>query len=933
MHIATTFRPQSSSAVTGEVQYAYLGQNVSVEDPGSASRPFETSLLSRENEVSAIRRLLTGDELACLVISGEAGIGKTSLWYTGLDLAASLGFAVLRTRASEADARLPFAALIDLFDGIDRNVLLELPAPQSRALNIALCRADPDGRPADPMALSAALLTVIRCLAARQRLLVAVDDVHWLDASSLDPLVFAARRCPADVRFLVTRRPGRISALEEALLQKDVLKTVELGGLSSGAIGRLLSTRLGLKLARPVLRHLHETCRGNPLFALEFGRHLLARPPLEIGAELPLPLLVEDLFGSRVRQLSGEPRRALLAVSLTSGATLLELARVVDAEALEDSLHAGLLSLEGSRVWPSHPLLAAAMRHEASAGERRRMHRDLASTVDDPILRARHSALAAVVPDRRLAAQMDAAAALAAERGAVHEAAELAAHAVRLTAEQATERGERLLMLARRRFRAADLAGAADLLRSHIDEIPAGRSRAYAHLLIGEAGDLAEDFAQIDIALAEAGEDPEVRVDALTHKAGLLCLNCVERISEAEALAREAVTASRSGGRGLQERSTWALVAALVMRGRPLEPSLLECETTDELEAMVALQLAFRGQVEEARSKMRRLLRRADSRGDTQTGWVMNTRLCELELRAGHVPAAEPYLQDLHQWIGVPQIAVTIERLRAQMVAVAGDVQEARRRGEETLEATWSVDYSTWDRLEVTRMLGLVALLEGDAEGAADQFGTVWDHTEREGVDNPGVFPVAASLVEACTLSGRRAEAAAVAARLHQLAEAQEHPWGLPTAERCAAIVRLADHYDDGATQMLAGAASAYGKLDLEFDQAQSLLYLGRAQRRYKKRAAARGSLSAALAIFERNGSAGWAWLARSELDRVSGRSPAGGELTASERRVAALAVAGLSNKQIAGELFISARTVEIHLSHAYAKLGVRSRSQLARTL
>jgi DNA-binding CsgD family transcriptional regulator len=185
-------------------------------------------------------------------------------------------------------------------------------------------------------------------------------------------------------------------------------------------------------------------------------------------------------------------------------------------------------------------------------------------------------------------------------------------------------------------------------------------------------------------------------------------------------------------------------------------------------------------------------------------------------------------------------------------------------------------------------------------------------------------------LVEALVWLGRTAEASAIVDRLRDLAERQEHPWGLATASRCGAVVRLASGYDEQAAAQLADAAASYGDLGLGFDQARSLLWLGREARRAGRRAAARRALETAMADFEAFGADGWAGQARAELDLLGARGAPAGGLTAAEQRVVELAAAGLSNKQIARHLFVAVHTVEVHLTHAYAKLGVRSRAQLA---
>jgi DNA-binding CsgD family transcriptional regulator len=199
----------------------------------------------------------------------------------------------------------------------------------------------------------------------------------------------------------------------------------------------------------------------------------------------------------------------------------------------------------------------------------------------------------------------------------------------------------------------------------------------------------------------------------------------------------------------------------------------------------------------------------------------------------------------------------------------------------------------------------------------------------REGIDEPGAFPVAPELVGALAELGELTEAQAVAGRLRELAEEQEHPWGLAAARRCAALLRLPDDAD-----ALAEAAGDYERLGLRGDAAHTLLALGRGLRRHRKWGVARDALERAAAAFDALDSPGWAEEARSELARVGARRPTpSGELTPAERRVVELAADGSSNKEIALALFVSVRTVEAHLSHAYAKLGVRSRGQLASRL
>ena len=252
-----------------------------------------------------------------------------------------------------------------------------------------------------------------------------------------------------------------------------------------------------------------------------------------------------------------------------------------------------------------------------------------------------------------------------------------------------------------------------------------------------------------------------------------------------------------------------------------------------------------------------------------------------------------------------------------------------------------AIDFQ-WDWLEGLRARGIAGLLMGEPARAAESLSAVWEHTTREGVDEPGVFPVAPDLVEALLELGEAEKALAVTSRLHLLAEEQEHPWGRVTAQRCAALTHLAAPKDNtapppgeiSAAAQLQAAADAYEQLGLHFDQGRTLLALGKAERRLRKWGAARRSLELAAQTFEQIGSTGWAARTRSEMDRIGARRPgAAGELTATERRVVELAANGRSNKEIAHALFVTINTVEGHLSHAYVKLGVRSRAQLAHQL
>jgi len=902
--------------------------------------------LGRAAELGEVERFLEPARAGrALVVCGEPGIGKSTLWEAGAGLARSRGFAAWCARASYAEAQLSFAGLADLLEAAGAGVLAGLPVPQRRALEVAVRRAEPDGAPPEPLAIAAGLLGALRVAAGAGPVLVAVDDLPWLDAASAGAVVFAARRLAGeDVRFLVSRRAGRPSGLETVLEPAGVVR-VELGPLSLGAVSALLAARLARALPRRVVRQVFQTCGGNPLFALELGRAVLEHGVPEIGAALPVPAVLGELFGARVAALPPGVRRALLAVALSAGLTGQELAAVTDPLVVEDGQAAGVLVAEGGRVRAAHPLLAAAAAGRAGAAERRDLQAALGMAVGDPVLGARHRALAAPGPDAGLAGEVAAAAGRAAARGAIADAAELAGQALRLTTAGSGEYDGRLLALARYLIDAGEHAQATGLLAGRIGALPAGPVRAAAYLLLGEGADsLAGVEEHLARAIADSAADPGLRGQALARRAMLQVTVRARRIAEAELMAGQALAAARSAGPEAERKALVALALARVMRGRGIE-DLLERSAAlppgtaslydSSVDGPAGVRLAFRGELAAAREVFGGLLATAGQRGEARSGAVFTQQLCEVELRAGDTFAAARALQELDQWSALDWMTGSRVWVQAVLAAVRGDAGRATALAAQVLQASGpNPDEWEWDRLEALRVAGVTALLARDPQQAVTSLGAVWEHMEREGVEDPGAFPVAGDLAEALAETGQFETATQVIARLAGLAAAQQHPWGLATADRAAAVVTLADGYDETAAARLAGAAAAYRALGLGFDAARALLVLGRVQRRFKKWAAARQSLEAARSGFAALGCQGWAQAAAAELDRVGGRRAApGGGLTPSERRVAELVAGGLSNKQVAAQLYVSVATVDTHLRAVYAKLGVRSRTQLARRL
>jgi DNA-binding CsgD family transcriptional regulator len=877
------------------------------------------------------------------VLVGGPGVGKTTLWEAGLDSCRARGCCVLSARPSGADAQLAFSGLIDLLDGIEFDRLDGLPAPQRRALESALLRDDPDDVPAEPHAIRLALLNVLRALTRERPVVVALDDVQWLDGPSADALAFVARRLEArQAVFLLARRPGAPGVLERAL-EGGRAVWVAVGPLSFGAIRRMLSERLGLTLQRQVLRRVVETTLGNPLFALEIGRSFLDQGIPVSPEEIAVPEVVEEVLGTRVARLTPVLRRLLLAVALSEGLRVAQIAAIGGPFALDDAVDAGLLALDGDRVRASHPLLAAAARSRAGSRERRELHLELARVVEDEELRALHLALAADAPDAQLSATLSAAAAAAAARGAAQEAVSFAGHALRVTASDATERSDRVLQFAQYLEVAGDLQGLSAFLEGELDSLPSGAHRARAFLLLSEGGanvSNEDGLRYLERALVESGNDPLLRAPVLAKLSSNSSAIRVRRLRDAEAWAEEALAAARDDPE-VERTALGSLSWARSLRGKEIDDLcqrfVAASDTVPYLvgspDRVAAQRLVWRGEVGPARALLTEMRRVAGDRGEPVSYALFRLHLCELELRAGRWTAAEELLDE---WAESSDDELLFwpmyERCQALLAAGRGLPEAASSWGAQAIARAEATGVE-WDRLEALRAIAIAALLEHEPGRAADGLRAISEHTVREDVDEPGVFPFAPDLVEALTELGAFAEAAAVTERLGRLAAAQHHPWGLAAARRCAAVIELASGpYDERHAEQIEAAAVDFAALGLAFDHARTLLGLGRARRRARKWGAARSTLEQAASLFDELGSPGWAERAGAELARIGARKPQPtGELTPTEQRVAELAIEGMSNKEIAQALFVTVNTVEAHLSHAYAKLGIRSRAQLAR--
>ena len=498
-------------------------------------------IIGREEELSSLSAFVAEAQrgAAALVLEGDAGIGKSTLWLAGVEHARAQGLRVLSARPVEAEAGLAHAGLGDLFEDVLDDVLPVLAPPRRRALEVALLLQERSGDPVDHRAVAVAVRGVLELLSEREPILIAVDDVPWLDPSSSTSLAFALRRLTMNnVRLLFARRiadGARASVLEQAFGGEHT-RRLPVGPLSVGALHRFLFDRLGRHFARQTLLRIHERSGGNPFFALELARSLGTEiDPLQ---PLPVPESLEQLVRARINGLPASTREVLaLAAALgTPSESLLERAGVA-ADAVESAVAANVIERENGTVRFTHPLLSSVL-YQDLGEERRSVHARIAGIVDDPLLRARHLALSRDMPDPEVAGALDDAARLAADRGALAVAAELAEQALRLTPPDGhDERHRRALAAARAQHAAGEWTRARTIATELLAETEIGALRVEALLLLAELESGDRGVALLEAALAEASAPPGLRSLAQSRMAWATCFRggCVPALDHARA--------------------------------------------------------------------------------------------------------------------------------------------------------------------------------------------------------------------------------------------------------------------------------------------------------------------------------------------------------------------------------------------------------------
>ena len=913
-----------------------------------------TEPLGRAAEVAAIDGLLSrasaGDSGA-LALIGSAGTGKTTLLREAEALVqrGGNGVRVLRVRGIESEAELAFGGLLELVRPL-ADLIPRLPEPQALALEGALALAPAAGT--DRFSVSAATLGILGLAAADAPVLVAVDDLHWLDPPSAQAILFAARRLWREgIAMLLTARPEELAPGD--LEGIDRVEVTPLGRSDSAHLARRVA---GRGLNDEDVEALFLGTGGNPLAIIEATRSLGGAGDALAGVILPLPVADRIRAGveRRLAALGAGERTAVVtaaaagneAPSALVGSALATAG--LQLEELDAAEAAGILRLQGGSVVFDHPLTRSAAYATASGAEQRQAHRALAeASPAGSAERAWHLSAAAVGTDADAAAALERWGEDALARGAPSSALRAFDRAASLS-ESGDDAARRLLRAAA----AARLAGMTDRAREAIEQArdrttdPLARADALALLFQIDAWSAPAATAPSILAEAErlGAIDPAREARLLAEAAAMLMRSTSMR--DGVELAERALARARAHGQP-DDVVEVAMLFALVSQGRGPEAidglyavgeRLLRVDPPGAQTAALLHLVAWLHIWTERYAHAARLLEPAVERGRGQAPGTLPLALAmraELAYRRSQWSVALADATEsasLAAAFGQAQARGLALTCQARLEACLGREADCRVSAAEAADIGRRLGgegspISAWG----SPALGLLELGRGRPDEAIAHLQVVATTFARAGCREPNVALTGGDLVECLVRTGRRPEAEEALTTFEGLARHAERTGALALAARCRGL--MAD--DDAFEPPFEEAFRLHREVEAPFEEARTHLCLGERLRRAKRRSDARVHLRAALDRFEALGAVDWAATARGELgvtgETAAPRSgPRSDALTPQELQVALMVASGATNREAASRLFLSAKTIEAHLGRIYRKLGVRSRTELA---
>jgi DNA-binding CsgD family transcriptional regulator len=881
-------------------------------------------LIGRETETAGLGKLLHAARLGtsgAMVLRGEAGIGKTAL----LEHAASMadGFMVLRATGIESEAELPYAALHQLLrplqDRIDR-----LAEPQARALSGALGLAHE--READPFLIGVGVLTLLGDAAEEQPVLALLDDAAWFDHESAHALGFTARRLHAEGVVLLfsardgTGQPFALPGVADMRVER----------LADADARQLLGDRVDAARREDVVARAH----GNPLALLE-----LASGPDGAAA----PGGAEEAFARRVDTL---PERTQALLLIAAADTTRSLAVVgaaaaglgLDAAALEPAESDGLVRAAAGTIEFRHPLVRSAVYNASPFEARARAHRALADALagdHNADRRAWHHAAAVLGTDEDAAAELEGTASRAIERSGHAAAASALERAADLSPAEG-DRARRLVVAAREatlageRERALVVLDRAGAVTAPALVAMAALTRGWAAVDHGARHDAFERFMEAvragreaapPVALAASIRALEVAGQARTP----------ERLVELRGLLGDIRVSSDD------ERSTLAVAEGFTAFGADdfdvafeafARAAALADDSADPLTLLHACWAAgFAGDVVQAARLAGRGEQLARARGAMGPLTAILMSRATWEVRAARFSAAETAATEAlalareTSQVGLAAIALA---LLARVDAVRGREAECRQRASEALAIAQARSEAQPESAAEVALADL-DLAMGRPADALERLKSVF--TQGHAAYR---YAVIDDLIECAVRAGRADDALEPLGEWQQFARRSGVPIGDVVLARASALLAGPEDAD----ARFGAALEAHARVPWPFVHARTELAYGEFLRRVRRKADARTQLRSALERFEALGAAPWAERAAGEL-RATGETARKrdastiDQLTPQELQIARLAAEGARNRDIAGRLFLSPKTVEYHLRKIFQKLEIGSRVEL----